>query len=76
MINNNSSKEPRARGRDGSGENLGGPKEWVFVSNDWSDGVLLPILYMLKPSCRPMFKPPSLERCRATRSASSRPTKT
>ena len=30
------------------------------VSNNCVDRVLLSILYMSKPSCRPMFKPPSL----------------
>ena len=30
------------------------------VRNNRFDRVLLSILYMLKPSCSPMFKPPSL----------------
>ena len=30
------------------------------VSNNWFDRVLCSIPYMFKPSCRPMFKPPSL----------------
>ena len=30
------------------------------VSNNWSDLDLLPLRYMLKTSCWPMFKPPSL----------------
>ena len=29
-------------------------------SNNWFDRVLLSVLYMLKPSCPPMFQPPSL----------------
>ena len=30
------------------------------ASNSWFDTCLLSTLYMFKPSCRPMFKPPSL----------------
>ena len=38
----------------------GGPKEWVVVSHNRFGRVLLAILYMYKPSCRPMLKPPFL----------------
>ena len=30
------------------------------VNNNWFDHIVLSILYMFKPSCRPMCKPPSL----------------
>ena len=39
---------------------LRGSRGMGVVSNSRFGRVLLLILYMLKPSCRPMFKPPSL----------------
>ena len=39
---------------------LRGSQGMGVVSNSWFDYVLLSILYMFKPSFRPMFKPPSL----------------
>ena len=39
---------------------LRGSQGMGVISNNWFDGVVLPILYMLKPSCRPVFNPPSL----------------
>ena len=37
--------------------NTKGKSLWV-VSNSWLDRVLLSIVYMFKPSCRPMLEPP------------------
>ena len=34
------------------------------VSNNWFDCGLLSILYIFKPSCRPIFKPPVVTVCR------------
>ena len=39
---------------------LRGSQGMGVVSNSWFVRVLLSSLHMLKPSCRPMFKPPSL----------------
>ena len=42
------------------GEGLKGSQGMGVVSNDWPDRALLSILYMFKPSCWQMFKPPFL----------------
>ena len=39
---------------------LRGSQGMGVVLNNWFDHVFLSILYRFKPSCRPMFKPPSL----------------
>ena len=38
----------------------GNRQEMGVVSSNWFDRVLLSVTYTLKPSCPPMFKPPSL----------------
>ena len=39
---------------------LRGSQGTGVVSNNWLDRVLRSVPYMFKPSCRPIFKPPSL----------------
>ena len=41
-------------------EGARGSQGMGVVSNNWFDRVLLPILHMFKPSCRPMLKTPFL----------------
>ena len=41
-------------------EELRGFQGMGVISDRWFDCVLPSFIYMLKPSCRPMFKPPSL----------------